>query len=427
MARTKKRPELVHCKVTQTANPRAPWRVSWPVEREGGKKVRVRKNFSTENKAWKFAEETETKINNHNARYGDIPPEAIRAFDFYRDEAAALTEAGANVPRIENLIIDALDAIREAHNAREKNAITVAEAVALFMEYKGSRVGSRQADNLKNHLKRFAGDYGTRPMRSITAMEIEKWLESLRSRKNPGKLKEPPLIGSIARNAYRASLHTFFKHGANESRGWCANNPVAAIEAEKIRTAEPKAYSPKDAGKIMQAALNLESPLLPALTLQMFCGLRPSESMSIDLSTIDLESKEFRVPGIQRSGEETKTGARIAPLLPVAKAWLAAQPRRSGFGYDGDRAGHSREMRRILAAAKVKGINDGARHSFISYRTAEIRDIARVADECGNSVQIINAHYRQIVTEAAAEKFFALRPEEPAANVTHIQEGRVSA
>jgi integrase len=295
---------------------------------------------------------------------------------------------------------------------------------------KSKRVGKRQGDNLRLHLKRFAGDYGTRAMRDIGAQEIEKWLESLRSRKNPGKLPEPPPIGPIARNAYRASLHTFFKHGANPSRGWCANNPVAAIEAEKIRTAEPKAYSPKDAEKIMQAALSLKSPLLPALTLQMFCGLRPTETMAIDLSAIDLAGKEFRVPGIQRSGDKTKTGARIAPLTPACKAWLAAQPRRSGYGYEGDRNGHSREMRRVLAAAKVKGINDGARHSFISYRTAEIRNVARVADECGNSVQIIDTNYRQIVTEAAAKVYFAIRPEKKAgrkSKVVNIEDGRASA
>ena len=48
-----------------------------------------------------------------------------------------------------------------------------------------------------------------------------------------------------------------------------------------------------------------------------------------------------------------------------------------------------------FALAKVQQIDNGARHSFISYRCAESKDIARIADECGNSVATIKAHYHQ--------------------------------
>jgi integrase len=426
MARQRKKPDLVHCKLTQTSHPKAPWRVSWPVEREG-KPVRVSKRFATEAKAWKHAEKTELDIANHGVRFGELPPEARRAFDFYRDTAAELGEVGATVPRFEQLVADALAAIREEYNSREANALTVAEGIPLFTAYKAGRVGKRQLDNLKLHLKRFAQDFGTRPMRSIGAQEIEAWLSSLRNRKNPDNLPVPPVIGPVARNAYRTSLFTFFNHGANPSRGWCVLNPIVAIESEKITTTEPRAYTPQTAAKIMQAALSIDSPLLPALALEMFAGIRPSEAMALDLAAVDLAAADFRVPALQRNGQPTKTGARIAPLLPAAKSWLAAQPRRTGFAYEGDRNGHSREMRRILKAAGVTGIHDGARHSFISYRTAKVRDVARVADECGNSVQVIKTNYRKIVTEAAGTAFFAIRPKKKAENVTNIEEGRQSA
>jgi hypothetical protein len=75
----------------------------------------------------------------------------------------------------------------------------------------------------------------------------------------------------------------------------------------------------------------------------------------------------------------------------------------------------------------VKGISDGRRHSFISYRCAEIRDVARVADECGNSPNIIKKHYRQLVTGEAAERYFSIRPAAPVENVTSIEQGRASA
>jgi hypothetical protein len=143
--------------------------------------------------------------------------------------------------------------------------------------------------------------------------------------------------------------------------------------------------------------------------------------MEIDLGTIDLAADEFRVPG------NTKTGPRVAPLTAACKAWLGSQTRRKGKAWIGDRQGHSIAMRGILAAAKVAGIYDGPRHSFITFRTAEIRDVARVADECGNSPNIIKKHYREIVTAAAAERYFRIRPAAIAENVTDIEEGKKSA
>jgi hypothetical protein len=87
-------------------------------------------------------------------------------------------------------------------------------------------------------------------------------------------------------------------------------------------------------------------------------------------------------------------------------------------------------MQQLFALAGVDAIDNGARHSFISYRCAESRDIARVADECGNSVGTIKAHYRQLVTAADAERFFKIRPTSPRGRkkkITDIGEGRRTA
>lgn len=51
------------------------------------------------------------------------------------------------------------------------------------------------------------------------------------------------------------------------------------------------------------------------------------------------------------------------------------------------------------------------RHSFISYRLAAIKNTAEVALEAGNSPQMIFKHYRQLVTETEAKKWFAIVPE----------------
>lgn len=69
----------------------------------------------------------------------------------------------------------------------------------------------------------------------------------------------------------------------------------------------------------------------------------------------------------------------------------------------------------VTALAKKLGIkwpHNVLRHSFISYRIAEIKDAARVALEAGNSPEIIFKHYRELVTEHEAREWFSIQPPE---------------
>ncbi len=359
------------------------------------------------------------EINNHGVRYGDIPPEVRRAYDYFRDEAAELLALGAEVPRFEDLISRSLAEIRAQLRLATDSDIPIAEAVAEFLAYKKSRVKERQLANLTDQLKRFATDYGDRPISTVTASLVDKWLSSLRSRRNPKKLKEAPFLSPLSRNHYRATLHGFFEYAAAPARALCSRNPVADLEPEQVVTGEPEAYTPKNAALIMQAALDYKPDLVPVLALGMFAGLRISEAVEIELSKIKSDVDEFRVTG--------KTGPRLAPLTDSCKAWLFAQERRKGKAWTQSPRTLVNEMQALFALSGVDQIGNGARHSFISYRCAEGKDTARVADECGNSVGTIKAHYRQLVTSADAAKYFAIRPPSPAENVTSIEAGRATA
>ena len=392
MVSKRKQQEFTHCKVTATSHPRAPWRVSYPVEVDGVTR-RKRRMFSTEQKANDFAAEHEKDVSDYGVRFGSITAEARRAFDYYRDARHDIRADGIDPPTFEQLVMNAVAALRRDHSDRHRNRTTIAEAVAAFLKYKEPRIGERYTEALKGELGRFAKIYGTAPVDSLTGSEIEAWVCSL------------PSLGALSRNKFRKSIKALYTYGCATDRAWCQRNPLADITPEKVPTTEPKAYSPDATKAIMQAALDRKSSLLPSLALGFFSGLRPSETMAIDLSVIDLTADSFRIPG------NTKTGARIAPMTPACKAWLGSQARRTGKAWIGSRQEHSAEMRAILTAAEVVGIFDGARHSFITYRTAEVRDVARVADECGNSPNIIKKYYREIVAASAALVYFAIRPE----------------
>jgi integrase len=418
MAKKKKRPELIHCKVRLSTHPKAPWRVSYKAEREG-REITLRKSYAKEDDAWNFAVDKEQEISNHGVRYGNIPPEARRAIDFYRDERAALEELGAKVPKFEDLITNALDRVRAEYAALRENAVPVAEAVADFLSYKQTRVGARQLSNLKIRLRRFAKDMGQSPIASITTADIDEWLTGLRNRKGKKEAESDekrPLVSALSRNHYRAVLHSLFKYAAAPARQWCPRNPVADLDPERYEHGEPEAYSTKDAAKLMQTALNHVPDLVPILALGLFCGLRSSEAESLDLAKLPDDGDEFRVTG--------KTGPRLAPYTPAARAWIVSQPRRTGKAWAKSQRHLASCIRSLYELAEVKQIHNGARHSFISYRTAECRDVARVADECGNSVATIKNHYRQLVTSDEALKYFAIRPETKADNITEIAKAR---
>ena len=61
--------------------------------------------------------------------------------------------------------------------------------------------------------------------------------------------------------------------------------------------------------------------------------------------------------------------------------------------------------------------HNALRHSFVSYRLADVKDAARVALEAGNSPLMVFRNYRQLVTDAQAKAWFAIVPEQSKENV----------
>ncbi|MDB6025105.1 MAG: hypothetical protein JWM68_1328 [Verrucomicrobiales bacterium] len=64
----------------------------------------------------------------------------------------------------------------------------------------------------------------------------------------------------------------------------------------------------------------------------------------------------------------------------------------------------------VAKFAKIKWPHNALRHSYISYRVAEIQNVAQVALEARNSPNIIFSNYRELVKAADAKKWFAITP-----------------
>ena len=66
--------------------------------------------------------------------------------------------------------------------------------------------------------------------------------------------------------------------------------------------------------------------------------------------------------------------------------------------------------RKNIAKTGFKWKHNALRHSFISYRVADVKDVSRVALEAGNSPAMIFRHYRELVTVEAAKAWFSVEP-----------------
>ena len=103
----------------------------------------------------------------------------------------------------------------------------------------------------------------------------------------------------------------------------------------------------------------------------------------------------FEQDFIEVSAAKAKTASRrLAPLLPVAKAWLASIKKDSGrvMEYTHNAALSRARIQFCQTGIKKEGRTvsfewkpNALRHSYASYRLAEIKDAARVALEMGNS------------------------------------------
>ena len=99
---------------------------------------------------------------------------------------------------------------------------------------------------------------------------------------------------------------------------------------------------------------------------------------------------------------------RLMPLLPNLRVWLEPIRKTEGpvclvpnlhfrLNYLGDKAG-------------VGWRQNALRHSYASYRLADMPDAAKVALEMGNSPEKLFRHYRELVTPDAAKEWFAIMP-----------------
>jgi site-specific recombinase XerD len=307
--------------------------------------------------------------------------------------------------------------------ARHKKVIqkAVAETVTEFLRVKKARGASeRYIDDLTGRLEKFTEFCGTLTASNITTAQIQEWLDNLK------------LSAQSYRN-YRTVLQTLFKFAV--SRGYAHDNPVEGVEHVKVNGGDVEVFTPSEIKRLLDTAKAQYPHFLPCIAIGAFAGLRSAEIERLEWSDVHLSEKFIVV-----SASKSKTASRrIVPISDNLAQWLADYASKEGRLFTAGSPMFHAYQRRIAAATAVEADlkkeipaqkavtwkGNGLRHSFGSYRFAQITDAGRVAGEMGNSATVVHRHYRELVKPADAVKWFAVAPQTPS-NVTPMAQARAS-
>ena len=372
--------------------------------------VRRLRGFSDHGKAVQDAERIARAISAGNVAGANITANESAAFgralELLRPTGMPLELAAAHYAQAfkilggDRIIEAAKDFIRRNPVARPSR--TVAEAAAELVALKTSRkAGPRYLDDLRTRLDTFAKVFVNVQVGNIGRDEIQAWLDGMKSA--PRTVKN-----------FRDTVNSLFKFC--EARGYIArgDNPVALTEKITTRNSEKiEIYTAEELAKLLEAA---PDSFRPVIAIQAFAGLRSAEVMRIDWQDVKL-AKGF----IEVAADKAKTASRrLAPITPNLAAWLAADAKRKGRIFEHSKAYFHEVQGKLAKRAGVPWKHNALRHSFVSYRLADISDVGKVALEAGNSPAMIFSNYRELVDASSAKAWFAVAPE-AAANVVQLK------
>ncbi len=280
------------------------------------------------------------------------------------------------------------------HNADKITRRRVVDVVSELIASKDGRKSARYVSDLRPRLTRFAKDFSV-DVGTITEPDVQSWL---------GRLKLAP---RTVKN-FRSALSTLF--GFAESHGYIIKGANPVSDTDEISGDNGGAieiYTPSEITALLNAA---PASFLPVIAIGAFAGLRTAEIERLDWTEIDLAGGFIEIKAVK-----AKTRSRrLVPILPNLARWLAPLALQQGKVWKGNPRTLIDDRAETAKGANVPWKNNALRHSFISYRLADIQNAAQVALEAGNSPAMVFRHYRELVKPDAAKTWFAVKPEGPA-------------
>ena len=372
----------------------------------------------------------------------------FRAIELLKPAGVALelaaSEYAAAVKRLGGVSLEkAVDCYLERNPADLLPKLVPEVAEELVKLKRADKLSERYVNQLEYDLKRFTDRFRNR-LRDVKGPEVDDWLRELG-------------VGPRTRNNMRNSVQALFKFGVARKYLLKDHDIMASVPVANDKGGEIEIFKPAEMTEILAHA---DARIIPFLAIGAFAGIRHAEIQRLDWSDIHFDAGIIEI----RAAKAKTASRRTVPLLDNLRAWLGQHRAESGpvstyvdMGSESEmlvttingarRAAWAegrgltqaqleeaetkarKEARGKKAVEKKRGeVPPGAemariegwvpfawkhnalRHSFISYRVAEVQSVAQVALEAGNSPQMIFQHYKELVRPDAAKAWFAIVP-----------------
>jgi integrase len=290
-------------------------------------------------------------------------------------------------------VVDAAIAFARDAARRRLPRKSVSEVVDEFLaSIKSTGLSQRYLLDCKSRLRRAAGAFQMN-IGDVATGDIEFWL---------AKGNRSPRSFNNDRNAL-VTLFNFAKRRGSLPRD--IETAAELVSKRKDVGGEIQILTPE-----MFANLLSQTPetFIPYVALGGLAGLRTAEIVRLDWREVDFAQGHILV-----TAQKSKTASRrLAPLCESLKQWLLPLAKAGGKVMPfADEQSMMNRWTKVKAGMKNVHVPTNAlRHSFCSYRLALLEDAAKVSLEMGNSPAKVFRNYRQLVTKAQAETWFAISP-----------------
>jgi integrase len=254
-------------------------------------------------------------------------------------------------------------------------------------------VAADYVQNIKRQLGRLAQTYPGKSLAQFRTADLDEWLGGQDWQ-------------AVTKNDVRKMCITF-GNWAKSHRYLPSDRPTAfdGMALYKVPPTRVGIYTPEQLRAMLTTVQRVRPELLPWLACAAFLGARVSELQKLRWENINFERGYVEVAATKVRSK----ARRLVPLHDSLRAWLLLHKKEAGFisAYSAPQAA----LGYLKNETGVSPVDNGFRHSYISYRLAQINDTARVALEAGNSPEAIFGHYREIVGPDDAAAWFGILPD----------------
>lgn len=301
---------------------------------------------------------------------------------------------------IEAVLEKALTRLQNKTERDEDERKTVADLVQLWTADKKSgkfkKIREVTIREIEHTGKRIAELWGTLQIQSITKEHVMDFIGNHH-------------VGYATKRNWKVKIGGFFNWCI--ANGHTRGNPAKYVSVG-VEEVTPQTVSLEDAKRMLDLAQKQPRfhSLVKYLAIGFFAGLRPYEIRRLPAGNINLRTRQIF---ISRDITKTKT-ERYVSIGENLLAFLAAFPsgpifpknfnklftslrQQSGYSFHGD-------------SGNKKWIQDGIRHTFGSMWLAKHQNISQLAEEMGNSPEVIRKHYKRAIPADEVSEFWEIMP-----------------